>query len=703
MSRSDHPLRALLVGLLLAAPAVAQEATPPASAEPAAPATEAAEPAAEEPTDIRASDVIVVTASRTEQQLHDAPATMTVLTAQDISAIPADDAGDLLRNVPGLNVAQMSARDVQIGGREATNSLATGQLVLLDGRSLYLDFFGFVAWDFVPVDFGELKQVEVVRGPGSAVWGANAFSGVINLISKSPKEMVGTGVTLGGGELGTLYGGVTHAGVSGKVGYKLSASYFEQDAYERPVGFPDGTPFPPQGQGFADDENEGTQQPKADVRIDYDVDESSVLSFGVGYAGTDGIIHSGIGPFDMKKNTSLSFAKADYNRLGLRLGLFYNKLDGEARNLLTVGPTGQPINFIFKTDTYNLEFGNFNAISDNFWITYGANYRQNEFDLSIAPAADDRQEYGAYLQAELTFAEKWRWVVGGRWDDLDPIGSVFSPRTALIFNASNDHTFRLSYGRAFRAPAVVQNYLDTTIIAAAIPPLVPGAPPLPIITQVHGNEDLEEEKTDSIDLGYIGTFGATTVTASVYHNEQEDLIDFFQSVTYSPTNPPPGWFYPVIFLAVPPLNALPAEFSYRNLGKIENEGLELGINWRKGKWSTFFNYSYQKEPDIEGFLPEELGQPPEHRANFGFGWDHGPVFVNANVNYQDDAYFADVLSIRGTTDSYTMLNTTIGFRFFDERATFSIIGQNITDERVQQHIFGDIISRKVSGQLKFRF
>jgi|CXWL01.1.fsa_nt_gi iron complex outermembrane receptor protein len=705
MRRPDLATRALLAGLVLASGAVfAQSNPPPAPAEPAAApaATPEAEPAPEE---YRAEDVIVVTASRTEQSLHDAPVTMSVLTTKDIADIPADDAGDLLRNIPGLNVSQISARDVQVGGREATNSLATGQLVLLDNRSLYLDFFGFVAWDFVPLDFSELKQVEVVRGPGSAVWGANAFSGVINLISKPPKEIVGTGLTLGGGELGTLFGSLTHAGVSDKVGYKLSSGYYAQDAYERPVGFPDGTPFPPQGQGFSQDENQGTKQPKADVRVDYDASPESTLSFSAGYAGTDGIIHSGIGPFDMQNDTSLSYGKVDWTNLALRVGFFYNKLDGEAKNLLTVGTDGKPINFIFKTDTYNLEFGNTNALGTRTIITYGANARKNEFDLSIAPRGDSRDEYGAYSQFDFMFGDKLRWSVGARYDNLDPIGSVVSPRTALVYSLGQLQTLRFSFGRAFRAPSVVNNYLETRIIPALIPPLVAGAHPFPVVTAVNGNVDLEEEKTDSYDLGYIGTWGPSTLSVSVYHNKQRDIIDFYQKTSYSPTNPPPGWPYPPILLAlIPALRNLPAEFSYRNLGEIVNEGVELGYNFRdNGPWSYFANYSYQKTPKVSGFNADELGRPPKTRANAGLAWDGGAFFVNVNANYQSEAYFADVLSIQGTTEAFTMLNAAVGYRFWDERASVSINGQNLTDERVQQHIFGDIISRKISGQLKLHF
>lgn len=117
-------------------------------------------------------EVVVVTASRTEQKLHDVPATITVLTADAIESAPADDYGDLLRTVPGVNVTQLNARDINVSSRQSAGTLTTGQLVLADGRSLYLDFFGFVMWDFLPIDTSEVKQIEVLQGPSSSVWGA---------------------------------------------------------------------------------------------------------------------------------------------------------------------------------------------------------------------------------------------------------------------------------------------------------------------------------------------------------------------------------------------------------------------------------------------------------------------------------------------------------------------------------------------------
>ncbi|MCM2269205.1 MAG: TonB-dependent receptor, partial [Thermoanaerobaculia bacterium] len=353
-------------------------------------------------------DVIVVTASRTEQALNDAPSAITVLDQKTIEGIPADDYGDLLRNVPGLNVSQTSARDINISSRGSTNTLATSQLVLVDGRSLYLDFFGFVMWDFLPTNPLEIKQIEAVRGPGSAVWGANALSGVVNVITKRPKEIVGTAILLGAGEVGTKLASVTHAGISesGDFGYKLSGGYYEQDAYDRPASL---------GNTF---KNAGTKQPKGELRLDWDLDESSYISAGAGLARTDGIIHTGIGPFDIDQGTELSYAKVDWNRNAMHVGAFWNGLDADSENLLSRGVDGNFLGFAFQTDTYNLEVSNTSVAGGKHILTYGGNFRTSDFDLEIAPQGTSKDEWGVFIQDEILLGDKVRWLIGGRYDDI---------------------------------------------------------------------------------------------------------------------------------------------------------------------------------------------------------------------------------------------------------------------------------------------
>jgi len=241
---------ALLCVLLAIAGVSAQGATqqPPAGPQPTPPPDEPEVPVYVE--------AVVVTASKVEQQIVNAPATVSVVSSDTIQSSPINNFAELLREVPGMNISQTSARDYNITMRGATSTLATSQLALLDGRSLYLDFFGFIAWDLVPVNAFELKQVEVIRGPASAIWGANALNGVINFISKTPRELDSNNLTISAGgfnrnpangqdlDTGSLYSvNLTHAqAVNDRWAYKVSAGYFTSDAFARPTGLiPNGT------------------------------------------------------------------------------------------------------------------------------------------------------------------------------------------------------------------------------------------------------------------------------------------------------------------------------------------------------------------------------------------------------------------------------------------------------------------------------
>ncbi len=672
-------------------------------------------------------DVIVVTASRTEQHLHDVPASISVLTSEDIEQIPADDYGDLLRNIPGVNVTQLSARDIQLTTRSSTNSLAASQLVLVDGRTLYLDFFGFVMWDFLPSNPREIKQIEVVRGPGAAVWGANAMSGVINVITKSPREMVGTDIMLGAGELGTVMANINRSGAKEKSGYKIGFGYYEQDPYDRPTGFVPGTASAAgPGTPYPTFVNGGTDQPKFNARYDYDKNYDSTWSFSGGFAATDGIVHSGIGPFDIT-SADMTYFKADWTKLAKSVTAYVNILDGDADNQLTRGVDGQPLAFLFETTAANIDIANTSVVAGNNILTYGGNVRQVDFDLSIAPGEDSRSEFGVYLQDEILMGDKWRWLIGARFDDIDPIGNVISPRTSLMYSPSPNHTYRASFNRAFKSPSLVNNYLDIVIINAVnFGPL--GLYIFPSVAG--GNVDLVEEQLDAIELGYLGTFGNKTVTFAVYENDTEDSHDFFAASAYTAANPPPGFPLPAILLDLPPglynipgvpfplpglQGQLPASFSYRNIGSTKDRGAEFSLDVNRGNnWSWGFNYSYQDEPEVEGVFPVILPSgervlpvniPPQHRANINLAFQGDTFFFNTNANYQDEAFWTDILDSRfyGPTDSFTMLNAGFGWRLNEGKTTLSLNGQNLTDEDAQQHVFGDIISRKVVAQVAFAF
>jgi outer membrane receptor protein involved in Fe transport len=652
-----------------------------------------------------APQTIVVTASRMAQEVALAPAATTVISSAEIALAPADDYGDLLRNVPGLNVAQTSVRDINLTGRGATSTLANTQLVLLDGRSIYLDFFGFVMWDLLPIQAGEIERIEVVRGPGSAVWGANAMAGVVNVIGRRPKDMAGTTVLVG-----TPYASVAHAGVNEKFGYKVSAGYFEQPAYDRPTGTIPGSNPP---QTYPDYENEGTEQSRVNAELEWKTGEDGYVSVAAGYAQTDGILHSGIGPFAIERGSSLSYVKSDWNSGSWHVGASATLLDGDAMNLLTRGTDGAPLPLSFVSDAYTIDASNTSAVGERHVLTYGANYRTTKFDLGIAPAAGDRDELGAFLQDEILLGERVRWVLGARYDDIDPLeDAVVTPRTSLIVTPSRAHSFRVSYAEAFRTPSAINGYLDVSILQQLGPFFVPA--------DADGDPLLGEERLEAYEVGYVGTFdNGLLFSAALYRNEIEDSIDFYVRDAYRPGNlPAPSAALPAAivpcFLFAPgagpaacPFAGLaglvPSDYSYRNIGTTLNRGVELSLERATGEWSWYVNLSWQDEPEIDGVDAAEVNVAPAWRANLGLAHDSGKRFWNVGVNYQDHAYWADVLFARASTPAFTQVNAAFGWRFATDRVTLKLVAQNLFDEHVQQHIFGDLIDRKLAGQVSVEF
>jgi len=694
--------------------------------------------------DVTYQEQVVVTASKTEEQLVNAPAAVSVISTETIQNSPATNIGDLLRAVPGVNVSQVSARDVNITTRGATSTLSTSQLALVDGRSVYLDFFGMVMWDLVPTNPDEIRQIEVIRGPASAIWGANAMSGVVNVITRSPREVAATGrgtqLTIGAGSFNRSVTGVDAQGgavtrdqgagslfyvngshaeaVNDRWAFKLGAGYLTQDPMPRPPGvIPNAfnTPYPT----FT---NEGTQQPKFDARVDRDLaNNGGTVSFEGGVAGTEGLIYSGIGPFNIASGSTLGYFMTRYQKGGRRLAFFTNLLDGNASNLLAFTPTGRPLPLDFDTKTFDFEANDVKALGTKNVLSYGGNFRHNTFDISIAPAPneDSRNEGGVYLQDEIFLSNYLRWVVGGRVDKFSSIdNAVFSPRTTLMIKPAADHTFRVSFNRAFRAPSFINNHINTTILnqvdlsrVAPIPQLSPFVFPIGAV----GNPNLKQETMTAYEVGYTGVvLKRATVTAAAYWNNTKDGIYFTPNGAYSAANPPPGWPLPPAVLTVLALNnppvVLPSSFTYLNLGNVKDKGIELGVDGAVNRYlNVFTNYSYQWMPVAEdlpaGTSINDINWPAKNRFNAGFDFNYQRLIGNMSVNHTDSAYWQDVLDVRyaGVTKPFTTANAGIGVKWAGDRVVTSLKVMNLTNEDVQQHIFGDIIKRQVVGEARFIF
>jgi iron complex outermembrane receptor protein len=697
---------------------------PPAQQPPAQPPAQqppAQQPPPDQPP--KYDETVVVTGSKAEEKLINTAATMSVITPEMIELAPSQNFPELLRQIPGVNVTQVSARDINLTSRAATGTLATGQLALLDGRSLYQDFFGFVMWDFLPVNFAEVKQVEVIRGPASAVWGANALYGVVNVISKTPREMQGASGNFGFGgfdrpdaDAGSVWyvSGTWADAPTDRWSYKLSGGGYSQDALARPTGrIPCENPevCTVTTTNYPSFTNQGTTQPKFDARVDYDYEDGRKLSFSGGMAGTDGIMHSGIGPFDIASGSVMGYAKASFSRKGLRAGFFTNILSGDADQLLTVGLNGAPITFIFDTTTVDFDVSNVQTFANRHVVSYGGNLRFNGSDLSIAPNADDRTEFGVYGQDEIFLSDKFRWVIGARVDRFDYVDDfVFSPRTTFMFKPEENQTFRVSYNRAYRAPSVINNHIDLVISEPIdLRPLNPALPfPYLLPISVVGNPDLEVQSLDAFEVGYSGTVleGRAIISAAYYMNWLKNDILFTQDGVYTAANPPSNWPLPpiVISLLAAQGRFLPSRFTYKNFGESTSQGFELGVNAYANQYvSLFANYSYQSDPDPKDFPLSELNLPPNNRFNVGANFNYRKFNGNFSVAYTDDAFWQDVLNdpYHGTTEAYTIVNAGVGYSWAEDKIITSVKFVNLANSDVQQHVFGDITKRQIVGEIRF--
>jgi iron complex outermembrane receptor protein len=689
-----------------------------------------AKPPAKDPAEqkLTRKEEIVVSASKTEQQLVDAPATMTVIGERALTVAPSNNYAELLRAVPGVNITQISARDVNVNSRGATSSLATSQLTVVDGRSVYLDFFGFTMWEFVPTDLDEIKRIEVIRGPASAVWGANALNGVVNFITKTPREMAGQSVTFGvgtfeksinhnGADNGTMfYARGTHAqAVNDRWSYKISAGLYDSDALARPTGLvPNGgtTEYP----AFV---NTGTRQPRFDARVDYDFVGGDKLEMSAGAGGTDGMMHTGIGPFRIERGARMIYWKTTYTKKAFRLQAFMNSLEGEATNVVAVTPAGQPLGLTFAPKTFDVEVGDTRLLGGRHALTYGGNIRANRFELSIAPGENSRNEGGAYIQDEFMVSDMFRIVAGARVDKFSSIDhAVFSPRLALVMKPTADQSVRISYNRAFRAPSMVNNNLDTTIATPLPLGLVNpafGNAVFLVPTTAVGNPDLKEESVDAYEVAYTGYLGdRTLLSAAVFYTKYKDGIYFTQTaewLTAPPGFPGLGPFTPnqvwggLLLAGI----RFPSNYTYNNLGTVESKGIELGIDRVFNEiFSGFANYSFQVEP-IPAFpglsaadALKEINLPSQHQFNAGVTFTNDRIYGTFSVSYASEAFWQDVLDSRfhGTTPGFTSVNVTMGVKFQGGRYALAVKAVNLGNQHIQQHIFGDVMKRQIGVEFK---
>lgn len=404
---------------------------------------------------------VVVTASRYGQSPLDSPSTVSILTAEDIRLSGAATLADVLRRVAGVDVMTLSASQPDVSIRGFNRELSNKVLVLVDGRSIYLDMLGTVLWETLPVALEEVERIEVVRGPGSAVYGANAVTGVINIITRAPGE--GGSMLVGeAGTAGTLRGEAIASGRTGPTGWRLSTGYHELGRWETAADPSQDSAL----RAFEPDDATASKVLRANGRVDRAIGRDGFASVSGGHSRgyTEYYVFGALG--DYVTEFDHSYARADVGYGPLHVWGFFNRW---------AGPTGPWLEYqgerslwtAYDARTLDLEAEgdlSFHTGSVAHRLNLGVGYRHKRvaWDYLVGqgePIAEDH--YNAFVQDTARIG-RLRLIGSLRLDrhPLVELSRTISPRGAAILRLADRTSARLNVGTSFRSPSFMESYLE---------------------------------------------------------------------------------------------------------------------------------------------------------------------------------------------------------------------------------------------------
>jgi outer membrane receptor for ferrienterochelin and colicins len=511
-----------------------------------------------DPQPIELGTVLVEGVSRVPDRMIDAPAAVEVV--RPATAQPVSITGQVplaLVRVPGLDVAQGGVTDFNVNARGFNSMLSRKLLVLQDGRDLGTAVVGQQMWGALSEPLEDLGRIEVIRGPGSALYGANAYNGVINITTPAARDVVGTKLTLGGGELGTARADLRQAGewFHDRLGYRVNLGYTRSDDWTRsrtskdsadwkreyapatatppPSPKPDSLPLIGQTKDPVTGQALGTPDPLVTIygsaRVDYYAANGSIVTLESGTARVDNSVFlSGTGR-NQSPRVLRPWARLAWDADGSGVSIWYSGASFSQVGL-TTGTTLYDDESVFHLEgrtsrTFHGDAGR---------VVVGASVQDNTVNSQgtvLGPANDDRsdQYYGAFAQLEHSVGHV-RLIAAVRWDDSDLFPAQLSPKGALVFTPAKNHALRLTVDRAFLTPSLVSLFggrpaspggvQNLSAIEAklradpAVSPALTAVGPgklfdnsAAVPESAFGNPHLAPQTVMSYEVGYKGQFG----------------------------------------------------------------------------------------------------------------------------------------------------------------------------------------------------
>ena len=623
----------------------------------------------------RLMQIEVTSVARRSETISQSPAAISVVTQEDIRRSGAMNIPDALRLVPGLEVARLDASQWAISARGFNDVFADKLLVLQDGRSIYTPLFSGVFWDVQGPMLEDVDRIEVIRGPGATLWGANAVNGVINIITKSSKDTQGLLLSAGGGNENRAFSNVRYGGkINDTAFFRVYATYFNEDDSALPNGR---------------DANDSWQMGHWGFRLDWDLSDQDLVTFqGDAYHGIENQVFNTFDPTSLPTLSRIVHDEINLdggNVLGrwshtlssesdLRLQLYYDRTDRDT------------VIFKEKRDTFDADFQHRFPVGNRNDFIWGAGYRVSRDDvgnsptISLIPGSRTLELFSAFVQDEITLVpNRLRLTLGSKFEHNDFTGFEIQPSGRLLWTPSDDQSVWASVSRAVRTPSRSEDDVVLNQPREVAPGLF-----LPIT--IRGNQDMESEKLLAYEIGYRSQpWEQLSFDLAAFYNDYDQLRSLEQDPS-SPTVLHPG-------------NKLYGE-AY---------GVELSGLWQIARWwrvrpaYTFLEVQLHTRPgSTDTTSQQDEGKSPRHQFTLRSSMDlpHN-LFLDGTLRYVDSL---PALKI----GSYVELDVRLGWRP-TSHLELAIGGQNLLNSQHAEFSPSFIrtqqteVERGVYGKITWRF
>ncbi|WP_229727143.1 TonB-dependent receptor plug domain-containing protein [Pseudomonas fluvialis] len=594
---------------------------------------------------------LVVTASRSEHSLADAPASVSVITAEQIKARGAGNLLEALRGVPGL-----SLNGRQVGGRKTLSIRGAEDrhtLVLIDGRRISStdDTIGHSDYQYGWVAMEQIERIEVVRGPMSALYGSEAVGGVINIITRKGGQQWHGGASVRG-ELGEGPAGDGHqmsASASGPLGEWFDLALGVEDRRRAPT---------PRPENKATSDIEGQDRQSGNLRLGFTPSEGQRLQLDMLRSEETRRRHEQntrlparpyyLDTYDLQRRQDALTWQADWSLL--RSELRYSEAEFEVNNKRSnnIAPT-RPQRLEDRVWDGNLAF----ALGDSHSLTLGAE-RREEFleNAGLSGGSDSALHKALYVQDEIALADDWALTLGTRLDHHAIFGSESSPRAYLVWRASPELTIKGGYGEAFRAPTLKQ--ISPNYVGAEGP------------HTFLGNADIQPETSRSWEIGADWRDEQSAYTATLFRSEIKDLI------------------YYNLLRRVGPRSI----YQYDNISEARIDGLEVALRRALGGgFSLASSMTWLDARDRDS--DDKLTGRPEFSATPSLAWQQGAWGAELEWQYIGQQTLQNAAGQLKRAPAYSLVNLSGSYRV-DEHLTLRAGLNNAGDLRLEDksELFG---------------